>query len=65
MLKRENVALKAVFDMNKGVSIIACSESMLKIMEIIEGRGFDSHASRPVKTASERHSLHGSSISRA
>ena len=44
MLKRENVALKAVFDMNKGVSIIARSESMLKIMEIIEGmRDSDSH----------------------
>jgi len=35
-LKRENVALKAYFGMNKGVSVIARSESMREIMDTIE-----------------------------
>ena len=37
ILKRENLALKAVFEMNKGVSLIARSGPMLKIMGIVEG----------------------------
>ncbi|MBF0506781.1 MAG: sigma-54-dependent Fis family transcriptional regulator [Nitrospirae bacterium] len=36
MLKRENVALKAFFGMNKSVSIIAKSESMQHILGIVE-----------------------------
>jgi two-component system response regulator HydG len=37
ILKRENTALKAAFDMQKGVSIITRSESMKRIMGIVEG----------------------------
>ncbi len=36
VLRKENVALKAFFGMNKKVSIIAKSESMRKILDIIE-----------------------------
>jgi len=36
MLKRENVAFKAFFEMNKGVSIIARSEIMKQIMSTVE-----------------------------
>lgn len=36
VLKKENVALKAFFGMNKGVSIIAGSDSMQKILGLIE-----------------------------
>ncbi len=36
-LKRENVALKAFLDMNRRVSIIAKSESMISILRLIEG----------------------------
>jgi DNA-binding NtrC family response regulator len=36
MLKKENVALKAFFGMNKKVSIIAKSESMKHILDVIE-----------------------------
>jgi len=36
LLKSENVALKAFYGMDKGVSVIARSESMLDIMGIIE-----------------------------
>lgn len=35
-LKKENLALKTCFGMNKGVSIIAKSESMTKILETVE-----------------------------
>lgn len=37
ILKKENMALKAFFGMNKKVSIIARSASMQKILEVIEG----------------------------
>ncbi|MBI3592279.1 MAG: sigma-54-dependent Fis family transcriptional regulator [Nitrospirae bacterium] len=37
ILRKENVALKAFFGMNKKISIIAKSESMQKILDIIEG----------------------------
>ncbi|MCC6345751.1 MAG: sigma-54-dependent Fis family transcriptional regulator [Nitrospirales bacterium] len=37
LLRKENVALKAYFGMNRNVSIIARSGSMLKILEVIEG----------------------------
>lgn len=36
ILKRENVAFKAFFEMHKGVSIIVCSEIMRKIMSTVE-----------------------------
>ncbi len=36
-LKRENVALRAFVDMDKKISIIAKSESMLEILHLIEG----------------------------
>ncbi len=36
-LKRENVALKAFLDMNRRVSIIARSESMIGILRLIDG----------------------------
>jgi two-component system response regulator HydG len=36
-LKKENIALKAFFGMEKKVSIIARSESMLEILRLIEG----------------------------
>jgi two-component system response regulator HydG len=37
LLKKENVALKAYFGMNKKVSIIAKSESMKRILNTVEG----------------------------
>jgi two-component system response regulator HydG len=37
VLRKENVALKAYFGMNKKISIIAKSESMKKILDVIEG----------------------------
>jgi DNA-binding NtrC family response regulator len=37
ILRKENVALKAYFGMNKKISIIAKSESMQKILTVIEG----------------------------
>ncbi len=37
LMKKENVAFKTFFDMNKGVSLIARSESMQKIVSIVEG----------------------------
>ncbi|MBZ0155284.1 MAG: sigma-54 dependent transcriptional regulator [Alphaproteobacteria bacterium] len=37
LLRKENVALKAYFGMNRKVSLIARSGSMLKILEVIEG----------------------------
>ncbi len=37
VLRKENVALKAYFGMNKTISVIAKSESMKKILEVIEG----------------------------
>jgi len=37
VLRKENVALKAYFGMNKKISIIAKSESMQKILNVIEG----------------------------
>lgn len=37
VLRKENTALKAFFGMNKKVSIIARSGSMLKILDVIEG----------------------------
>lgn len=36
-LKKENIALKAVFGMNKKVPVIAKSESMMEILRLIEG----------------------------
>lgn len=38
-LKKENIALKAFFGMDKKVSIIAKSEGMMKILNLIEGIG--------------------------
>ena len=35
-LKRENLAMRAFFGMNKGVSIVAGSESMKKIVRVVE-----------------------------
>jgi DNA-binding NtrC family response regulator len=37
ILRKENIALKAYFGMNKKISIIAKSESMLQILNIVEG----------------------------
>ena len=37
LLRKENVALKAYFGMNKKISIIAKSESMQQILNVIEG----------------------------
>ncbi len=36
-LRKENIALRAFFGMNKNLSVIAQSDSMLRILEVIEG----------------------------